>query len=160
MTTPVPLPDKLPRWATTTVVDPVTNAPNIVEPIESKKNIGWSAFEPPARNYFNWLFNTIYNWFLYLQYRMGVCEIITDGNGAQIFSVQNSYCELTAVDKTAPTHYIKAIGWRGTTTVTLNVISSNTLTLGSPGSDGSQPISGGTASNIIVYGKCLNTTSA
>jgi hypothetical protein len=156
----IPLPSELPRWATTIIVDPVTNAPNIVEPTESKKDIGWNAFEPPARNYFNWFQNLVYQWLNYFNFRLTVGEKITDGNGSQLFGITNSVIMLFAVDKVTPANYIQAMGFRGTSTPTLHVTSSNVLTLGSGGADGSQAISGGTAANIIVFGKCLDTTSA
>lgn len=161
MTNPVALPTKLAQWATTLIVDPVTNAPNVVEPTESKKETGWNAFEPPARNYFNWLAKTSYDWDLYVQYRLCTLEITTDGDGAQIFAIPNTLCTLYAVDMTQPTHYLFAMGWRGASgAVTLNVISSNVLTLGAAGTDGSQAISGGTAANIRCFGKYIQTTTA
>jgi len=52
-------PTKIPRWAD----DPEAS---IVEPAESKKNIGWEAAEKPPASYFNWLFFTIIGWIQWL----------------------------------------------------------------------------------------------
>lgn len=156
----IPLPAKLPRWATLTVVNSVTKAPNIVEPTESKKDLGWDSFEPPARNYFNWFQNLVYQWLDYFNFRLTVGQKITDGNGAQLFGIEDSIIVLYAIDKTTPANYIHAMGYRGATTPTLNVLSSNVLTLGTAGADGSQAISGGTAGDIIVFGQCLDSTTA
>jgi len=152
MASEVARPSSFARWATTVVVDPVSNAPNIVVPTESKQNVGWARAEPPPRNYMNWMQNLNYQWQQYLDYRVNTLDVITDGNGSLLFPVVNTIIMLWAVDKTSTGKYIVAMGWRGATTPALNVISSATLTLGSGGSDGSQAISGATASNIIVRG--------
>lgn len=52
-------PTKIPRWAD----DPEAS---IVEPAESKKNIGWEAAEKPPASYFNWLFSSIIAWIKWL----------------------------------------------------------------------------------------------
>lgn len=153
MTVEIPRPSVFARWADQEVVDPVTNAPNVVEPTESHKNVGWMAFEPPARNYFNWIHNTSYKWDLYFDYLLNTMEKITDGTGVELFSVQNCIIQLYAVDTTTPANYIFAIGFKGTTSHDLNVIDNNVLTLGSQSADGTQAISGGTAGNILVLGK-------
>lgn len=155
MVSPVAKPSKYPEWASTIYVDPITNAPNIVEPTDSHKATGWTAFEPPPRNYFNWYQNLAYQWIEYFDYRANGLEVISDGNGAQVFGVTNTAIKLFAVDKTTPANYIVAVGWRGTSTPTLNVVSHNVLTLGTSGADGSQAISGGTASNIILWASSL-----
>jgi len=144
-------PDKLPRWADQDRFSAITNNNNVVEPTESKKTVGWDAFEPPARNYFNWLQRYNYLWIQYFDYLLNDLRKVSDGDGENLFDVQNTLIELVAVDKTAPTHFIKAVGWKGTTSHTLNVIDSDTLTLGAQDANGSQAISGGTASNIVVY---------
>ena len=59
-------PLKLPRWADIDSVDPISGKNNVIEPTEAKKNDGWSYREKPARNWFNWLFRRIYEWFGYL----------------------------------------------------------------------------------------------
>lgn len=148
-------PDKKPRWATEYKFSSVTNNPNVVEPTESKKNVGWDVFEPPARNYFNWLGLKTYEWIDYLDYLATSLNKVSDGDGENLFDVENTLIELIAVDKVTPANFIKAVGWKGTTSHTLNVIDSNTLSLGAQDANGSQAISGGTAANIVVYAKMV-----
>lgn len=57
-------PTKYPRWANIPTVDPVYGGPNVIEPAESKKDVGWIKEFPPNQ-YFNWLFNLLYQWVLY-----------------------------------------------------------------------------------------------
>ena len=146
-------PSTLPRWASQDVVSAVTNTNNVIEPTESKKNVGWNTFEPPARNIFNWLGRMTYLWLQYFDYRLNEMEKVTDGNGVELFNIENTIITLYAVDKLTPAHFIYAIGYKGSDAVhTLNVVDSDTLTLGAADEDGSQAISGGTAANIIVVG--------
>jgi hypothetical protein len=145
-------PDALPRWASQVVISPITGVPNAVEPPESKKNVGWQTFEPPARNFFNWLHKKTYEWLLYLEDRVDNRNRVTDGDGAELFNKENVLITLYAVDTTAPNNFIHAMGFRGTGAPILNTISNNVLTLGSSSSDGTQAIDGGNASDIIIYG--------
>lgn len=55
-------PSKLPRWASTDVVDGTSGQNNVAEPSEPKKDLGWDFPEKPNRQWFNWLFRTIYQW--------------------------------------------------------------------------------------------------
>ena len=53
-------PTDLPRWA--------TDAGRTLEPTSGEKDTGWQAgYKPPARK-MNWLFNTIYDWIVWLAY--------------------------------------------------------------------------------------------
>ena len=70
-------PEKMPRWATEDRFSEITNNNNVVEPTESKKNVGWDPFEPPARNYFNWLGRLTYQWIEYLDYLANTLKIIS-----------------------------------------------------------------------------------
>lgn len=145
-------PDKLPRWATSDLVSPVTGVNNVVEPPESKKNSGWNTYEPPARGWFNWLHRKTYEWLFYLDRVISEREKVTDGDGVKLFDRENVLISLYAVDKTTPANFIHAVGYRGTGAPTLNVIANNVLSLGANSTDGSQAITGGTASNVVVYG--------
>src|SRR5688572_10702894 len=51
-------PASTPRWANSGGV--------ITEPSSGKKDEGWEEDERPPFEYFNWLFNLIYQWCLYL----------------------------------------------------------------------------------------------
>jgi hypothetical protein len=52
-------PGTLPRWAT-------VGGAQIVEPTEGKKTQGFNVQEKPPSQYFNWLYNLIYQWTQYL----------------------------------------------------------------------------------------------
>ncbi len=141
-------PESLPQWATTEVVNAETGQLNVIEPPEEKKLIGWEFKEFPPRNWFNWLFRIIYYWLRHYSQR----TLVTDGDGVGLYPYEHCLITLYAVDTGTPANYIHAVGYRGTGAPVLNVISSNVLTLGIGSEDEDQPISGGTASNIIVWG--------
>lgn len=152
-------PDEFPRWASVDVKSHVTNVNNTVEPPESKKNVGWNYGEAPARSFTNWLHRKTYEWLVYLDDQINGGSTVTDGTGNFIFPTENSLITLYAVDKTTPTNFIHAVGYRGTGAPVLNVIANNVLTLGVPLPNGGYSISGGNAEDIIVYGNSqeLNT---
>lgn len=144
-------PEKLPRFATNDVVSVVTNVNNVVEPPESKKNAGWNFGEPPARSFFNWLHRLTYQWLLYLDDRVTNRNSVGNGSGSEIANQENVLIELSAVDRTNPANYVKAVGFRGSAAPVLNITASNVLGIGTPLADGTIPITGGTAANIILY---------
>lgn len=144
-------PSQYPRWASNDVISPVTGVNNVINPPESKKNVGWLDGEPPARNYFNWLHRTTNEWVEYFDNR----DKTLDGQGIQAFS-QNSLCVLYAVTKTNPSQFIYALGFRSTGAPVLNVIASNGLSIGSTSSDGSVSISGAPSSDIILVAQSRN----
>lgn len=145
-------PSALPRWATSNVISPDTGVPNVVEPPESKKNAGWNYSEMPARNFINWLHRSTYDWLNYLDDKVSKRNTVSDGDGTELFTLDNSLITLYAVDKETPANYLHAMGFRGTGTPVLTVLSSNVLTLGTAAADGSQAISGGVSTDIITYG--------
>ena len=67
------IPSTLPLWATEDQVDPITNQDNVVEPTEAYKASGWNFKDIPPRQYFNWLFRKINEWFTYIKN-----DIVTD----------------------------------------------------------------------------------
>jgi len=54
-------PTTLPEWATG-----ATGIAETTEPSAGKKADGWADAELPPHNFFNWLFNVIYTWFVWL----------------------------------------------------------------------------------------------
>lgn len=145
-------PDKFPKWATLTQVSHVTGVPNIVEPPESKKSVGWNYGEPPARNFFNWLHRKTYEWLVYLDDRINKRQVMRDGNGDKLFPLTNSLLVLYAIDKTNPANYLHAVGYRGSNEPILNELQANVLTLGAASNDGSQLILGRDPADIMVFG--------
>lgn len=146
----VPRPDKLPRFASDNVVNSVTGINNVVEPPESKKNVGWNYLEPPGRNFLNWIHRKTYEWLNYLDDQVIGMANTKDGAGAQLVNQENVMVILYAIDTTTPANYIHAVGYRSNGSPSFNLISNNVLTLGTADTDGTQAISGGTAANIIV----------
>ena len=65
-------PDKFPEWAIDPSVDPVVGGPNVLEPSQQKKEIGWEREELPPANIQNWLHNLTNQWLEYID------EIMTD----------------------------------------------------------------------------------
>lgn len=59
-------PTKEPEWAVLDVNDPVTLAPNKLEPSTTKKNNGWAHLEKPPYNWFNYWQNLVYQWVKYI----------------------------------------------------------------------------------------------
>jgi len=145
---------ELPRWATVDTESTISGINNVIEPPESKKNVGWNTFEMPARQFFNFLARSTYEWLNYHNYLLQDRFTTTDGDGVALFPIDDSLIVLYAVDITTPANYIHATGFRAASGApVLNVLSNNVLTLGATGVDGTQAISGGTAANIIAYGQ-------
>ena len=59
----MPRPTTLPRWAD-------GGSANIVEPPSGKKDVGFTAGERPPAEYFDWLFNTTYEYIAYVDDRL------------------------------------------------------------------------------------------
>lgn len=59
-------PIKKPRWATVPTVNGESGQNNVIEPIESQKDLGWDFKQKPARNHMNWIQNLSYQWIDYL----------------------------------------------------------------------------------------------
>jgi len=145
-------PTVFPVWAEQDQVDPVSLQNNVLTPPPEKQQYGWSRQFPP-RNWFNWLARYTNRWLQWLSQQESQ-SIVTDGNGVGLFPTDGALVILYAVDSANPTHFIFATGYKqAATNVALNVIDSDTLTLGSATTTGNQPISGGTPSDIIVYGQ-------
>lgn len=145
---------ELPRWATVDVISPQSGLNNVIEPPESKKNVGWQTFEMPARQFFNFLHRSTYEYLNYHHYLLNNRFTTKDGDGVALFPIDDSMIILYAVDKTTPANYIHAIGFRAAASApVLNVLSNNVLTLGATDVDGTQAISGGLAADIIAYGQ-------
>lgn len=87
-------PTKYPRWATNDVVDPTSSQNNVVEPGESKKDLGFGpSGEFPLRQHFNWLFRLIHNWIKWfdeqINYRTGIFEVtVVNSNPTVNFNIR------------------------------------------------------------------------
>ena len=79
---------------------------------------------------------------------------MTDANGAGLFPYANSAIRLEAIDKSDPNKYLTAIGYKPASGVhVLKVTASSTLTLGTPTTNGDQPVLGGANVQLVGYSR-------
>lgn len=95
------------------------------------------------------------NWALRTLFRYVNRDKVTDANGVALFPYANSAIRLEAIDMADPNKYLVAIGFKGAagTLHSLKVISSATLTLGTPTTNGNQPVAGGANVRIVGYSR-------
>lgn len=103
--------------------------------------------QPLAAQWLNYLFRTLF--------RYVNRDKVTDANGVGLFPYANSSIRLEAIDMDDTNKYLVAIGYKGAegSTHALKVISSATLTLGTPTSNGNQPVSGGSNVRVVGYSR-------
>lgn len=138
-----------PEWASQDVRDPKTQQYNVVEPPEERKDIGW-IIEKPPRQWFNWLFRTIYDWILWLDQQESL-NTVSNASGAGLYTNDNSIITIEAIDLDDVSKYYRATGIKiagQPPSFSPSSIVSNGLTLGVGTALGDQPINGGT--NVII----------
>lgn len=148
-------PDQLPQWAELDQVDSVSQQNNVLVPPPEKQNYGWARLEFPPRNWFNWLGRYTYRWLRWFDQQESQ-SVVTDGNGTLLFTTENALIEIVAIDTTNPDNYLRAVGYKAAGSAPVfatGSIDANVLGLGSGTITGDQPITGGTAGDIIVYGQ-------
>lgn len=98
--------------------------------------------QPLPAQWLNWLFQKV---FRYINR-----DRVSNSDGVGLFTIPNSVIRLEAFDRNDSNKYIVAIGYKGAADAvhTLKVISSATLTLGTPTAGGNQPVDGGT--NVVI----------
>lgn len=102
--------------------------------------------QPLPAQWLNWLFRQA---FRYINR-----DKVSDATGADLFPYVNSAIRIEAVDMADVNKYLVAIGYKGATGVhVLKVISSATLTLGTPTTNGDQPILGGANVRTVGYSR-------
>lgn len=103
---------------------------------------------PLPAQWLNWLFQKLF--------RLVNRDRVSDETGVGLFTVPDSFIRLEAFDRADPNKYLVAIGYKGAADVvhSLKVVSSATLTLGTPTVGGNQPISGG--ADVITCGMSRN----
>lgn len=92
------------------------------------------------------------NWLFQKAFRLINRDKVSDKLGVALFNVPNSVIRLEAFDRDDPNKYLVAIGYKPAAGVvhSLKVVSSATLTLGTPTVTGNQPISGGSANVVLM----------
>lgn len=103
--------------------------------------------QPFPAQWANFLFRTI---FRYINR-----DKVSDATGAQLFPYADSMIRLEAIDMDDANKYLVAIGFRTDLSVvhSLKIVSSATLTLGTPTLDGTQPIVGGANVRSVGYSR-------
>lgn len=98
--------------------------------------------QPLPAQWLNWLFQKIF--------RLINRDKLSNASGAALFTLADSFLTLQAIDKADSTRFLYAIGYKNliTDVHVLRVVSSNTLTLGTPTAAGDQPVLGGT--NVLI----------
>lgn len=153
-------PSKLPKWAENDLVDSISGENNVIEPPAEKQNTGWARLEYPPRNWFNWLARYTYRWLNWFK-QQEEQAVVTNGAGALLFPTEGALITLYAVDIVDPTHYLFAVGFKGSAVdASLTVVSNDTLTLdtGNFTVTGTAPIttatiSGSDVDNCIIWGQ-------
>ena len=100
--------------------------------------------QPLPAQWLNWLFQKVF--------RLFNRDKVSDANGVGLFTTPESVIRLEAFDRADPNKYLVAIGYKGAADAVhaLTVINSATLTLGAATVGGNQPVSGGSASVVIM----------
>lgn len=103
---------------------------------------------PLPAQWLNWLFQKLF--------RLANRDKVGTETGLALFTVPDSFIRLEAFDRADPNKYLVAIGYKGAADVvhTLKVVSSATLTLGTPTVGGNQPVAGG--ADVITLGMSRN----
>lgn len=102
--------------------------------------------QPLPAQWLNWLFRQV---FRYINR-----DKVSDATGAGLFPYPNSAIRLEAVDMDDVNKYLVAIGYKGASGVhVLKVVSSATLTLGTPTTNGDQPVVGGANVRTVGYSR-------
>ena len=102
--------------------------------------------QPLPAQWLNWLFRQV---FRYINR-----DKVSDASGVGLFPYANSAIRIESVDMADVNKYLVAIGYKGATGVhVLKVISSATLTLGTPTTNGDQPILGGANVRTVGYSR-------
>lgn len=98
--------------------------------------------QPLPAQWLNWLFQKVF--------RLINRDRVSNATGTGLFSIPNSMIRFEAFDRDDPNKYLVAIGYKGDAGVvhSLKVISSSTLTLGTPTISGNQPVNGGSVNTV------------
>ena len=101
--------------------------------------------QPLPAQWLNWLFQKLF--------RLINRDRVSTSAGTGLFTIPNAVIRFEAFDRDDPNKYLVAIGYKGESGVvhSLKVISSATLTLGTPTIAGNQPVTGG-SSNTVTRG--------
>lgn len=135
-----------------TVVNYTDGQTNVLQPPDATIGNGFipeqaaTRGQPLPAQWLNWLFRQAF--------RLINRDKVSDATGAGLFPYANSAIRLEAVDMADVNKYIVAIGYKGANGAhVLKVVSNATLTLGTPTTNGDQPISGGSNVRSVGYSR-------
>ena len=96
------------------------------------------------------------NWLFQKAFRLIGRDTVSNAAGVNLFKTAESFIRLDAFDRSAPSKYLIAIGYKaGINDVhVLTIVSSSGLTLGTATGSGNQPILGG--ANVVVSATSRN----
>jgi hypothetical protein len=125
---------------------------NITQPPDAVMSAGFipatatSRGQPLPAQWLNWIFNRI---FKHINR-----DVVTDNLGVGLFVTENAVIRLEAFDIANPARFIIAVGYKAAGAApVLTVVSSATLTLGTPTINGNQPVNGGANVRIVGYSR-------
>jgi len=125
---------------------------NITQPPDAVMAAGFipatatSRGQPLPAQWLNWIFNRV---FKYINR-----DVVTDSLGVGLFTTENSVIRLEAFDIDNPARFVIAVGYKASGAApVLTVVSSATLTLGTPTINGNQPVNGGANVRIVGYSR-------
>lgn len=149
-------PSQLPEWALQNQIDPVSLQNNVLTPPSVMMQYGFYRKQFPPRQWFNWLFRTIYDWIAYLSQQASQ-SVVTDGTGGTpAFNVtQGGLAILSVVDTGSGGggNFYQGIAYippSPVSPITLNTINSSTLTVSTISVSGAVTVSGGVGPYIVV----------
>lgn len=92
-----------PEWASSNPTDPVSLQPAIIEPSASKKASGHTRNEIPVRQDHNWLFNTLWQWQVYLKaivnaFSSILSTIVSDSGSEITFDIEDPSTVVDSLD--------------------------------------------------------------
>jgi len=147
-------PTELPQWAVDNQIDPVSNQNNVLDPPPVMKQYGFYRKQFPPRQWFNWLFRTIYDWIAYLSQQAGQ-QVVTDGTGATpAFNVvQGGVAVIYVVDTAVSGNFYTGMAYippSPGSPITLNKIAGTNLTVSTISVTGAVTVGGGTGPYVVT----------
>lgn len=125
-------------------------------PTIDKRRHGFKGGEALPSSWLNWLFRQLFRGLRHLLEQ----QAAGDGAGAGLFPLPG-FCLLMAVDQTSPGAYLLAFGWKADGAAPhLNVISAQTLALGTCTAEGDAPVTGGASGDIATFGLSFGLPAA
>lgn len=139
-------PTEIVQWALNSANETRQGGSNKIEPSSELQQNG-SLDGNLSLNHFNWMMAATSLW---QQFFSDMIETV-DGVGTGL-TKDDHYSYIVAFDKTNLADYVTGIAYKnGASAASTQIINNNTLTFGTPNADGTIPISGATAANVVAF---------